>query len=122
MPGKGTRSTNGRDAVYIYLEAVFAVVTRWQDLNCAVKNSRTALRLQHGAPQLKPEPFAIVIFCTSDFEVADPKIRSKWSRVLRFARKAKPANRRLTDFIKSKGGLNQCAYQFAQDDGLLATG
>jgi len=31
------RSTNGRDAVYFYLEAVFAVVTRWQQLNCAIK-------------------------------------------------------------------------------------
>jgi hypothetical protein len=41
------RSTNSRDAVYFYLEAVFAVVTHWQQLNCAMKNSRAALRLQH---------------------------------------------------------------------------
>ena len=65
------RSTNGRDAVYIYLEAVFAVVRRWQRLNCALKNSRAALRLQHDAPQMKPEPFGIVIFCTADLKVAD---------------------------------------------------
>jgi hypothetical protein len=51
------RSTNSRDAIYIYLPAVFRVVTRWQRLNCAVKNSRTALRLQAGAPQMMPEPF-----------------------------------------------------------------
>jgi hypothetical protein len=48
------RSTNGRDAVYFYLEAVFAVVTRWQQLNCAMKKSRAALRLQHNAPKMKP--------------------------------------------------------------------
>jgi len=41
--------------------------------------------------------------------IADAKTRSKWSRVLRYARKAKPADQRLTDFIKSQGGLNACA-------------
>lgn len=116
------RSTPGRDAVYIYLEAVYALVRRWQDLNFAMKYSRAALRLQHSAPQMKPEPFGIVIFCTADPEIADAKTRSKFSRALRFASKAKPPNQRLTYFIKSKGGLNQCAYQFAQDGGLLATG
>jgi hypothetical protein len=50
------RGTNSRDAVYIYLSKVFQVVTRWRRLNCAVKNSRAALRLQHDAPQMKPEP------------------------------------------------------------------
>jgi hypothetical protein len=109
------RSTNSRDAVYIYLKVVFAVVTRWRRLNCAVKNSRAALRLQRDAPQMKLEPFGIVIFCTSDPEIADAKTRSKWSRALRFARKAKPIGQRLTDFIKSKGGLNECARKFARN-------
>jgi hypothetical protein len=85
------RSTNGRDAVYIYLTAVFRLVMRWRRLNRAVKNSRAALRLQPNGPEFKPEPFGIVIFCTSDPEVSDSKTRSKWSRVLRYARKAKPA-------------------------------
>jgi hypothetical protein len=116
------QSTNSRNAVYIYLEAVFALVRRWQSLNCAVDNSQAALRLQHDAPQMKPEPFGIVIFCTSDPDVAEAKTRSKWSRALRFARKNKPGNQRLTEFVKSQGGLNECAHQFAQDDALLATG
>ena len=71
------RATNSRDAVYGYLESVFALVTRWRRLNCAVKNSQAALRLQHDAPQMKPEPFGIVIFCTSDPELADAKTRAK---------------------------------------------
>ncbi len=108
------RTTNGRDAVYIFLSRVFAVVTRWQRLNCAVKNSRAVLRRQLDAPQMKPEPFGIVIYCTSDPEIVDAKTRSKWSRVLRYARKTKPGNQRLTDFIKSKGGLNECAARFAR--------
>jgi hypothetical protein len=107
------RSTNSRDAVYFYLEAVFALVMRWRRFNSALKNSRAALRLQSDAPKMKPEPFAIVIFCTSDADIADAKTRSKWSRVLRYARKAKPTNQRLTDFIKSKGGLNECARLFS---------
>jgi hypothetical protein len=111
------RSTNSRDAIYFYLSAVFALVTRWRRLNCAVKNSLAALRLQHDAPQMKAEPFCVVIYCTSDLEVADGKTRSKWSRVLRYARRAKPADQRLTDFIKSKGGLNECARRFARRPG-----
>ena len=109
------RSINDRDAVYIYLASVFGIVMRWQRLNCAAKNSRAVLRLQAGAAQMKPEPFGIVIFCTSDPEVADAKIRSKWSRVLRYAVRAKPASQRLTDFVKSNGGINECALKFAQN-------
>ena len=63
---------------------------------------------------MKPEPFGIVIFCTSDPEIADAKTRSKWCRVLR-SPETKPANQRLVDFIKSNGGLNECARKFAQN-------
>ena len=108
------RATNSRDAVYGYLESVFALATRWQRLKYSVKNSRAALRLQHDAPQMKPEPFGIVIFCTSDPEIADAKTRSKWSRVLRYAARAKPPGQRLTDFVKSHGGINECARKFAR--------
>ena len=108
------QSTNSRVAVYIYLSSVFAVVMRWRRLNCAQKKSRAALRLHSNPPQMKPEPFGIVIFCTADPEVVDPKTRSKWSRVLRYAARAKPAGQRLTDFIKSNGGLNECARRYAR--------
>ena len=108
------RTTNSRGAVYVYLEAVFALATRWRRINCAVKNSRAALRLQHDAPAMKPEPFGIAIFCTSHPEVVGAKTRSKWSRVLRYAQKTKPAGQRLTGFIESKGGLNECARRFAR--------
>ena len=108
------RSTHDRNAVYFYLEAVFTLVTRWQRQQCALKNSRAALRLKPRAPKMKPEAFARVIFCTCDPDVADAKTRSKWSRVARFAKKAKPANQSLTEFIKSHGGLNECARRFAR--------
>ncbi len=107
------RSTNNRDAVYIYLSKVFQVVRRWQGLGCAVKNARAALRLRLNPPQMKLEPFAIVIFCTSDPEIVDAKTRSKWSRVLRYAVRAKPPGQSLTDFVKFRGGLNECARKVA---------
>jgi hypothetical protein len=87
---------------------------QWQHLKSAVKNSRAALRLRHGASQMKAEPFGILIFCTADPKVADAKARSKWARVLRFARRAKSTSQRLTDFIKSNGGLNECARRLAR--------
>ena len=108
------QSTNSRVAVYIYLSSVFAVVMRWRRLNCAVKNSKAALRLRPNPPQMKPEPFGIVIFCTADPKVVDAKTRSKWSRVLRYAARTKPAGQRLTDFVKSNGGINECARKFAR--------
>jgi hypothetical protein len=60
------QSTNSRVAVYIYLLSVFAAIMRWRRLNCAQRKSRAALRLRPIPPQMKPEPFAIVIFCTAD--------------------------------------------------------
>jgi hypothetical protein len=109
------RSVNDRDAVYIYLASVFKVVMRWRLLDCAGKKSRAAFRLRPNPPQLRPEPFGIVIFCTADSEIVDAKTRSKWSRVLRYARKAKPAEQSLTEFIKSNGGINECARRFARN-------
>jgi hypothetical protein len=108
------QATNGRDSVYLYLTAVFDLVRHWRHLNCSLKNSQAALRQQADAPQMKPEPFGIVIFCTADPEIADAKTRSKWSRVLRFAQKAKSGNQTLTEFIKSNGGVNACAHMFAR--------
>jgi hypothetical protein len=108
------RSIKDRDAVYIYLASVFGIVMRWRQLNCALKKSRMALQLKLNPPQIRPEPFGIVIFCTSDLKVVDAKTRSKWSRVLRYAARAKAPGQLLTDFIKSNGGLNECARKFAR--------
>ena len=108
------RSIKDRDAVYIYLATVFGIVMRWRQLNCALKKSRMALRLKLNPAQMKAEPFGIVIFCTADPKIVDAKTRSKWSRVLRYAAQAKPSGQRLTDFVKSNGGINECARKFAR--------
>jgi len=109
------QSTRKRAAVYGYLNAVFEISQRWIKQGRAKTYSLQALATtKHPSAIRIDEPFAAVIFCTSDPEIADAKTRSKWSRVLRCARKTKPSNQRLTDFIKSKGGVNACARRFAK--------
>ena len=41
-------------------------------------------------------------------------MRSKWSRVLRYAAEFKDLDEPLGDFIKRKGGINKCAARFAR--------
>ncbi len=41
-------------------------------------------------------------------------MRSKWSRVLRFAAEFKNPDEPLGDFIKRKGGINECAARFGR--------
>ena len=104
------QSTRQRDAVYGYLSAVFQVVQRWAMLGHTRTCSLHALTAanRRGAIRTR-DPFAIVIFCTSDPQVVDARTRSKWSRALRFAARCKPHAQELGAFIKSRGGLNECA-------------
>jgi hypothetical protein len=62
----------------------------------------------------EPEPFAAIILCTADHDKVDYRTRSKWSRVLRYAVEFKYTHEPLRDFIKRKGGLNECAARFAR--------
>jgi hypothetical protein len=103
------QSTRQRDAVYGYLSAVFQVVQRWAMLGHTRTCSLHALTAanRRGAISTR-DPFAIVIFCTSDPQVVDARTRSKWSRALRFAARCKPHAQELGAFIKSRGGINEC--------------
>jgi hypothetical protein len=73
-----------RDAIYGYLSAVFDLVTWWAAEDRAIRRARWALQLcLFDFPT--DEPFAAIIFCTSDPENVDRRTRFKWSRVLRYA-------------------------------------
>jgi hypothetical protein len=52
--------------------------------------------------------------CTADLAKADKRIRSKWSRLMRYAAAYKPDSERLDQFIRRKGGINACAARFAR--------
>jgi hypothetical protein len=103
------QASRARDAIYGYLTAVFNLVAWWTAEKSALARARQALRLRHINPFENEEPFAVVIRCTADREKVDKRTRSKWSQVLRFALAYKPAAEPLGQFIKRKGGINECA-------------
>jgi hypothetical protein len=113
------RANRDRDAIYSYLTAVFNLVAWWTAEDCAVERSRKALRLQNIRPSDHNEPFAAIVLVTSDPGKVDKRTRSKWSRALRYALAHKASSERLDQFIKRKGGINQCASRFARSLGLF---
>jgi hypothetical protein len=113
------QSKRDRDAIYSYLTAVFNLVAWWAAESCALERARKALRLRCLEPSDHDEPFAAVIRCTSDLVKVDRRTRSKWSRVLRYALEYKLNSEPLVQFIKRKGGINECASRFARLMGVL---
>jgi hypothetical protein len=108
------QASRDRNAIYGYLTAVFELVTSWEQEGRAVKRAHRALHLRGYSSVREPEPFASIIRCTSHPEKADDRMRSKWSRVLRYATEYKDLDEPLRDFIKRKGGLNACASRYAR--------
>src|ERR1700730_1417824 len=104
-----SQASRERDAIYSYLTAVFDLVAWWAAEKRALERAHKALRSRHINPFENDEPFAAVIRCTADREKVDKRTRSKWSQVLRFALAYKPAAEPLGQFIKRKGGINECA-------------
>ena len=107
------QSNRRRDAVYPYLSAVFEIVVCWKKQHRAKVSSQQALIAAKTGEIKIDEPFAAVTFCTSDAGKLDTKTRSKWSRALRYAERSKPDTQDLAEFIKSKGGINECADQYS---------
>jgi hypothetical protein len=78
----------------------------------ALERAYKALRLQSICPFDGEEPFAAIIRCTAEPAKVDKRTRSKWSRVLRYALRYKSHSEPLDQFIKRKGGINECAERF----------
>ena len=97
-----------------YLTAVFELVSWWDLEGKAVNRAHRALHLRGHKSVGTPEPFASIIRCTADRDKVDDRTRSKWSRVLRYAAQYKDLDEPLRDFIKRKGGINECAARFAR--------
>jgi hypothetical protein len=108
--GQGRRE---RDAIYGFLSAVFGLVAWWMAENRALERAQKALRLRHITPFDHEEPFAAIIRCTADPAKVDKRTRSKWSRALRYALDHKLTSEPLDQFMKRKGGINECAAKFA---------
>jgi hypothetical protein len=109
-----SQARRDRDGVYIYLTAVFELVAWWAAEGRALERAQKALRLRHITPSDHDEPFAAIIRCTADPAKVDKRTRSKWSRALRHAFAYKCHSEPLDQFIKRKGGINECADRFAK--------
>src|ERR1700733_14262104 len=79
------QASRDRGAIYGYLTAVFEIVMVWAREGKAVSRAHRALTFRGFSSVGEPEPFASIIRCTSDPDKADDRMRSKWSRALRFA-------------------------------------
>jgi hypothetical protein len=107
-----------RDAIYKYLGSVYELVARWRSQGQVVSRARRVRMLMQKTTSLEFDLFALLIEATSDLKKVDRKMRSKWSRVLRFAEKYKPEAEPLKTFIKYRGGINACAALYARHLGV----
>jgi hypothetical protein len=108
------QSTRDRNAIYRYLNAVYGLVAWWAAEGREVERARRALRLQRLKVSDREDPFAAVIRCTADPAKADKRTRSKWSRVMRYAAVYKSDSEPLGQFIRRKGGINECVARFTR--------
>jgi hypothetical protein len=108
------QASRDRDAIYLYLNAVFDLVAWWAAEGRALERAYKAVRFQSICPFDGEEPFAAIIRCTADPTKVDKRTRSKWSRVLRYALSYKSHSEPLDQFIKRKGGINACASRFTR--------
>jgi hypothetical protein len=91
----------------------FELVSWWAKEGNAITRAGRALHLRGHHSDREPEPFVAIILCTADRDKVDERTRSKWSRVLRYAVEYKDLDEPLRDFIKRKGGINECASRFS---------
>jgi hypothetical protein len=103
-----------RDAIYDYLKAVYDLVNWWSAEGYEVERARQALRLRGLLPWPREDVYAAIIRCTADPARADKRTRSKWSRVLRYAKREKDEEEPLAKFIKRKGGINECNARYGR--------
>ena len=107
------QASRTRDAVYGYLEAVFAMVMHYKVRRRTKKLLRHAFEFAELPFDRNADPFSAVIRCTSD-DNADSKTISKWARALRYVARCKEPGTRVKAFMKEVGGVNACADRYAK--------
>jgi hypothetical protein len=107
------QANRARDAVYGYLEAVFAIVTHYKVRRKTKKLLRHAFKFVGLPFDKNADPFTAVMRCTCA-DCADSKTVSKWARSLRYASRSKEPVARLRAFMKKAGGVNACANLYAR--------
>ena len=107
------QASRTRDAVYGYLEAVFAIVTHYKVRGKTKKLLRHAFKFAEPPFERNADPFTAVIRCTCA-DLADNKAISKWARALGYVARCKEPAVRLKTFMKKAGGVNACASLYAR--------
>jgi hypothetical protein len=107
------QASRARDAVYEYLEAVFAIVKHYRVRQKTRKLLRHAFKFANLPLNNSSDPFTAVIRCTCA-DRADNKTISKWARALRYVACCKVPWARVGTFIKEAGGVNACADLYAR--------
>ena len=110
------QTSRPRDAVYGYLEAVFAIVVHYKVRRRINRLLRHAFAFANLRFDKKTDPFIAVIRCTSERDI-DKKMVSKYARALRYASRRKEPDMRLKTFMKEAGGVNACASLYAKQLG-----
>ncbi len=107
------QASRARDAVYGYLEAVFAIVKHFKVRRKTKKLLRHAFKFAEPPFGKNADPFSAVIRCTSAVDI-DSKTISKWARALRYVARCKVSPTQLKTFMKEAGGVNACADLYAK--------
>jgi hypothetical protein len=107
------QASRARDAVYEYLNAVFAIVEHYRVRRRIKKLLRHAFKFANLPFAKNANPFTAVIRCTCDDEI-DSKTISKWARALRYVARCNKPRTRLKTFMKETGGVNACAARYAK--------
>jgi hypothetical protein len=107
------QANRARDAVYGYLEAVFAIVTHYKVRRKTKKLLRHAFKFAELPFDRNADPFTAVIRCTCA-DLAENKAISKWARALRYVARCKERKTPLKMFMKEAGGVNACASLYAR--------
>jgi hypothetical protein len=102
------QSSRARDAVYGYLEAVFAIVSHYRLRRKTNRLLRHAYKFADRPFNKNVDAFTAIIRCTSERDI-DSKTISKYARALRYAARRKEPDIRLMRFMKKMGGVNACA-------------
>ena len=107
------QASRTRDAVYGYLDAVFAIVEHYRVRRRTKRLLRRAAKFSGQPLENNADPFIAVIRCTSGNGV-DSKTIGKWARALRYVAHRKEPRTRLKMFMKKSGGVNACADLYAK--------
>jgi hypothetical protein len=103
-------AARNRFAFYDYLAAVFELYVQLRRTKQAKKSARLIAKPFGLRKQGRSHPIRVIIDATS---TADNKMKSRWSRALRYAWHERKASKDLRTFLRENAGPAGCADQFA---------